>query len=335
MTFDEIAGQERAVAALRRAIAAGRLGHAYLFAGPPGVGKRTTALALARACICPLAPGSGCGRCADCQLIAAGSHPDLFIEDLARARAERPTAAYLSIEQVRRVRAQLAMRPVRGAHKICVIEPAERLTPDAQNALLKTLEEPAGTATLILVTSNPDALLPTIRSRCQCVRFAPLADDLVERLLIAEGTDAEAARLAATLADGSLDAARNLADGDLAERCRELHAELDRLTRMTIPEVLDLAAGLVPPRVPRDRQPILVAAVIDWCRLRLHRAAEGAAALPETDGHREDALDAVRRELGRLARAYATSRDLERNANAHLAWDTLLLDLRTGASVRA
>src|SRR6185369_12623091 len=109
VTLDDIAGQDRAVTTLRRALAAGRLGHAYLFAGPPGVGKRSTALGLALACVCAEAPGRGCGRCAECRLIGAGSHPDVFVEDLARAQLERPTATHLSIDQVRRVRSQLAL----------------------------------------------------------------------------------------------------------------------------------------------------------------------------------------------------------------------------------
>jgi DNA polymerase-3 subunit delta' len=286
--------------------------------------------------VCAEAPGNGCGRCPECRLVAAGSHPDVFVEDLARAQLERPTATHLSIDQIRRVRSQLAMRPIRSKRKIGLIEPAERMTADGQNALLKTLEEPPGTTTLVLVTSNADALLPTIRSRCQRIRFTPLPAELVERLLIDEGVEANAARAASRLCDGSLDAARSFAEGDVAERCRELHAELARLERMTIPEVLDLAASLAPPRVPRDQQMLYATAVLDWCRMRLHDAArrQAEAANDPAPEREEDALDEVRRSLGRLARAYATNRDLERNANAHLAWDCLLLDLRTGGSAR-
>jgi DNA polymerase III subunit delta' len=333
MTLAEIAGQDRAVGTLQRALAAGRLAHAYLFTGPPGVGKRTTALALAQACVCPAAPGRGCGTCSECHLIGAGSHPDVFVEDLARAQLERQNTTHLSIEQIRRVRAQLGLRPVRGRCKFGLIEPADRMTVDAQNALLKTLEEPLGAATLVLVTTNAETLLQTIRSRCQMLRFTPLADEIVERILIAEGVPDDAARGAVALADGSVDSARELAVGEDAERCRELRAELDRLERMAVPEVLDLAASLAPPRTAREQQAAYAAAVVAWCRLRLHRAAAKAA--PRTTGgpHGEEALEAVRDEVRRLVRAYATSRDLERNANAHLAWDALLLDLR--ASLRA
>jgi DNA polymerase-3 subunit delta' len=341
--LSEIEGQERAIGILGRALAADRLGHAYLFAGPAGVGKRATALALARACLCAIAPGVGCGTCPECRLIEVGSHPDVFVEDLARAQLEKPGASHISIDQMRRVRSQLAMRPVRGPRKIGLVDPADRMTADAQNALLKTLEEPRGRATLVLVAANADALLPTIRSRCQLVRFAPLADDLVTRLLLAGGVDAEAARSAACLAEGSLDAAREIAAGDATERCAEIRERLDRLARMSIPEVLDFAAEVAPPRGPREHQSIYAAAVVDWCRRRVKRAAEaareaaqgGAAGKGPSRIDAEARLDAVRRAHRQLERAYATSRDLERNANAHLAWDCLLLDLRAAARAPA
>lgn len=322
MTLDGILGQERAIAVLRRSIAAGRLAHAYVFAGPPGVGKRATALALARACLCGDAPGTGCGACRECALVAALTHPDLFVEDLARAREERATASHVSIEQVRRVRGHLAMRPVRGPRKVALVDDAERMTADAQNALLKTLEEPPGRTVLVLVATNADALLPTIRSRCQLVRFAPLDPAILERLLVAGGLGAVEAGTAARLADGSLERARELACGELAARCRDLQERLDRIGRASIPDLLDLAAELAPARGARADQAVLVAAVVDWARRRAGEAARAATAGDDA------ALDEVRRAVRRLERACATSRDLDRNANGHLAWDTLLLDLR-------
>ena len=134
MRLDDVVGQDRAVDLLRRSLAGNRLAHAYVFSGPPGVGKRTTALALARACLCEREPGSGCGSCRECRLVEAGSHPDLFIEDLERAQAERAGASQVSIEQVRRVRGHLGLRPVRGPRKIGIVDDAERMTVDAQNA---------------------------------------------------------------------------------------------------------------------------------------------------------------------------------------------------------
>lgn len=328
MTFESIRGQERALATLRRALDRGRLAHALIFAGPGGIGKRTTARALATALFCKNDPGLGCGACDDCHLLETGGHPDLFVEDLERAREERATASKLSIDQMRRVRAQLSMRGVRSDKKVGIIDQAELLTTDAQNALLKTLEEPPGQTTLILVTTNADALLSTIRSRCQCIPFAPLEPALIREILESEGTDPDLAETAAGLAEGSLDRARSLAAEDGLEYTAELRAKLDALPRATLPDVLDLAAELAAPRGEkgRTRQQLNRATVLEWCRDRVLRAAEATA--PPTDGNDHDRLDEVRRALRRVDRAYAISREFERNANSHLAWDRLLLDLR-------
>ncbi len=326
MKLDGILGQERAVDLLRRSLAAGRLAHAYVFTGPPGVGKRATALALAAACLCTARPGEGCGACPECRLVEALSHPDLFLEDLERAQAERATASQVSIEQVRRVRGHLALRPVRGPRKIAVVDDAERMTADAQNALLKTLEEPPGRTTLVLVATNAAVLLPTIRSRCQQVRFAPLEDAVIERLLVAGGAEPADAATAAPLAEGSLVRGRELASGELAERCRDLRDRLDRIHESPVTEVLDLASEMTASRTARAEQSALVATVLDWCRRRVRDAVASSAAGP---GGR----DAVRRAVRQLERAYATSRDLDRHANAHLSWDVLLLELRRAGPI--
>ncbi len=335
MTLDQILGQDRALGILRRVLDADRLAHAYVFAGPGGTGKRTTALALAAACLCQAQPGRGCGRCTGCRLVEAGSHPDLFVEDLARARLEKPAASHVSIEQVRRIRSHLTLRPVHGGRKLGVIDQAERLTADAQNALLKTLEEPRGCTTLVLIATNPDALLPTIRSRCQCVRFAPLDAEVIERILVAEGADGTVASAAAELAEGSAERARELAAGDGARLCRELRARLEKLHEIDVPAVLDLANELSPPRTAREQQGLYLATVLEWCRRGLRAAVdasrERATAAGAGDPASEAGLEEVRRAARQLERAYATSRDLARNANAHLAWDCLLLDLHRGA----
>jgi len=327
VSFTRVRGQDRAIALLQRALARGRLAHALIFAGPAGVGKRTTARALAAALFCPQAPDVGCGACEDCRLVASGSHPDLLIEDLARAREDKPTATRLSIDQIRRVRARLAVRALRGRRKVGLIDQAELLTADAQNALLKTLEEPPGETVLVLICTNPDTLLSTIRSRCRLVRFAPLERDIVRDLLILEGTAPEQAESAADLAEGSTDRARALtAEGGL-EHLAELRGKLDALGRSTIPQILDLAADLAGPRGDKGRaqQRRNLATVLAWCRDHL---LDTASATPPGDDDDHDRLDAIRHALRRAEAAYARSRELERNANTHLGWDRLLLDLR-------
>ncbi len=169
-TFAEVVGQERAIGILRAALANQRLHHALLFTGPAGVGKRTAALALASALDCELAPGEGCGRCSTCTRIADGIHPDVIT--LAREGA----AQIVPIETVRaQVVAAVGLPPHEARERVFLIDEATALQPAAANALLKTLEEPPARTRFVLMTVAPDQLLPTIRSRCQRVAFAPLA----------------------------------------------------------------------------------------------------------------------------------------------------------------
>lgn len=155
---------------MRAAIAKGRLHHALLFTGPAGVGKRTAALALASALDCDVAPGVGCGTCSACSRIAEGIHPDVIT--LAREGA----AQIVPIETVRaQVIAAVGLPPHEARERVFLIDEATALQPAAANALLKTLEEPPARTRFVLMTVAPDQLLPTIRSRCQRISFAPLA----------------------------------------------------------------------------------------------------------------------------------------------------------------
>ena len=167
-----LVGQERAVAQLRRSIERGRVPHAYLFSGPPGAPMLDTAIALAMALSCQRAPGEGCdgdpeAMCVACAKIATGIHPDVVT--LIREGA----AQIVPIESVRnQVIARVGFPPHEGLVRVFIVEEATAMAPPAANALLKTLEEPPGRTLFVLCTTAPDQLLPTIRSRCQRVRFA-------------------------------------------------------------------------------------------------------------------------------------------------------------------
>jgi DNA polymerase III subunit delta' len=155
-------------ARLCAARAADRLPHALLIVGPRGLGKRRLAwqLALALLCTDPAAEGRACGRCADCRLAAAGSHPDL----LRVAPDPESKSGEIGIEAIRDLAERTALTPARGVRKLILIDPADRLNTAAANALLKTLEEPAGTALLCLIAEQPGRLPATIRSRCQWLK---------------------------------------------------------------------------------------------------------------------------------------------------------------------
>lgn len=182
----DIRGQERAIDKLQRAIESGRVAHAYLFCGPSGCGKYSTALALARALDCLVAPGQGCfiaddgdsdDACAACSRIAGGIHPD--VQTLQRQGAAR----IIPIATIRdEVIPQLALPPHEARARFFLIEEATSLQDAAANALLKTLEEPPPRTHFVLCTTAPENLLPTIRSRCQRIAFAALPAELRARL---------------------------------------------------------------------------------------------------------------------------------------------------------
>ena len=205
--FSTIRGHCGQVSALQRLVALGRPGHAYLFEGPEGVGKDTVAQAfLARLACLDAAPTDvdPCGHCRSCLALLRGEHPDL-------TRLQRD-GVFIKIEAVRNATQRLRYEPVLGRVKGVVIEDADTLGEPAANALLKTLEEPWPGTVFVLVTSKPQVLLDTIRSRCQVLRFAELSPDDIAALLIAEGQSAEAAAVAAQLAGGSMREARSLCD---------------------------------------------------------------------------------------------------------------------------
>lgn len=212
MTFESLIGNRALVARLAKMAAAERVPPSLLFSGPSGVGKLETAIAVAQAQNCLALPGQGCGACSVCARIDKGEHPDV--------RIARPEGAgrQLKAESVRQIVSEAPSRPFEGRRRVSIFVDAERMNPTAANILLKTLEEPPPWASLMLVTSNAASLLPTILSRCQVYRFAPLAiDDLTGRLVSQHGMDRERATLLAALSGGSLDRALELEDESLAE----------------------------------------------------------------------------------------------------------------------
>lgn len=239
MKLADILGQERVVDALRRSIAANRVAHAYLFEGPNGCGRRTTALALVQALFCaaPVA-GDACGACPSCRKLAAGHHPDLhLLEPL-------PDKRDIVIDQVRELQQVLSLRPYEASRKACLIHPAERMTVGAANSLLKTLEEPPGHAVIILLASQSDLLLPTVRSRCQHLRFSPLDDQTVAAVLKAHGMDLELAAKLAPLAEGSLERAQDIDLEEDARRRSALLAILQAATPGRIATIFDAGEKL-------------------------------------------------------------------------------------------
>jgi DNA polymerase-3 subunit delta' len=172
-------GHDWAVELLRRQVAENTTRHAYLFAGPPGIGRRTLALRFAQAlnCLHSLVPGEPCGKCRDCVQIARLQHPDLIV---TQAEAEGKT---LKVEQVREARRTLMLKPYQSRFRVALFPRFQETSDGAANALLKTLEEAPSYAVLILTADSPEQLLPTIVSRCEVLHLRPLPVEKVEAFI--------------------------------------------------------------------------------------------------------------------------------------------------------
>jgi DNA polymerase-3 subunit delta' len=216
--FGALLGQDSAVAQLTAALKSGRVPHAYLFTGPTGVGRRSAARAWAKILLCPHPPrpDRACGACPSCARVETGAHPDLLWVDFTRQAAllKEPIEKQrtLRIGTVRQMEQALRLKPLQGSVKIAVLSPAEALGEDAAHALLKIVEEPPPGTHLVLVSDTAGAVLGTLRSRCQHVRFSPLTTETLAALLAGARPDAgpEAVRRAAVRADGSYLRAREI-----------------------------------------------------------------------------------------------------------------------------
>ena len=243
-TFQDILGQDKAINAIRRAYVADRLPHGLIFAGPTGVGKATTAAALSKLFLCGHpARDIPCGQCESCRVFAGGNHPDYHIitKELIRYhdKTGKSKGIELSINVLRPELIEPANRkPMMGHGKVFIVEQAELMNAQAQNSILKTLEEPAGRTIIVLLTDQPSAMLPTIRSRCQMFQFAPLELPTVLVELHKRGIDHAMAADAARFAEGSLGIALKWIEDGVIEPARDLTLQLEKLSHGQLPENL-------------------------------------------------------------------------------------------------
>jgi DNA polymerase-3 subunit delta' len=212
MPFREVAGHEHLKALIARAAIRGTLPPSLIFAGPSGVGKAMVALALAQFvnCLSPVGEDA-CGECKSCRRIARDVHADVL-------RILPEESGSIKTDQIREAIDRAAYRPFEGRRRVVIIDQAEQMVDNAQDAILKTLEEPPKASTFILVTDAPDTLLPTIRSRCQRLRFGRLSPaDVADVLMVSHGYTETDARGAASLSDGSVGKALEEGSEDFVE----------------------------------------------------------------------------------------------------------------------
>ena len=331
-----VVGNEHAQAVLERALSAGQLRHAYLLYGPEGVGKLTLALAFAQAALCQRrksGESEACGECAACRKVAHGNHADLTIVEAEEGKR------WVSIDIIREMERLASLAPTESDYRIFIIPDMERLQERAANALLKTLEEPPPGVIILLLATEPDALLPTILSRCQLIALRPLPPEQISAALRERWAVApEAAERLAGLANGRLGWAVR------AQERPEEQAERER----TLERIVALVAA-----PPDERMRIAgelgsdnatVRATLDvwigWWR-DVTLVANGAHALLSAGVARREAErigpgigpERARVFLGALLAALAS---MDINANPRLTLENLALELPRprGAGVR-
>ncbi len=351
--LDDLIGQDRPVTVLKNAIRRDRVAHAYLFHGPEGVGKSTAARLFAQALNCErieeTGDGDACGECRSCLLAARDGHPDVRVitleaDEKGRLRTE------IAIDQVRQLIHDAHLKRVLGRNKVYIIDPADRMNQSSANALLKVVEEPPSRVVLILVTSHPASLLPTILSRSQKVAFQIAGTEAIERAVLSGGRPAWALR-----------AARRPELLEARKRLLDLCVEMDRLplgaslrVAERIREEAEQVASLVPAPVPSEHRgggdpeeraevtpDRALRAALPWClevMASWYRDRMAVATGGEVLNRDYEAAVSDQRGSGSIEQASAaiewildTRRKLLGNANLDLALEALATRLLEGA----
>jgi DNA polymerase-3 subunit delta' len=289
MPWQELRGHDALADRFRSALSRGKLASTFLFVGPAGIGKRAFALQLARSVLCERVPEerlAPCGECPSCRQVRALSHPDVIVISKPADKSFIPVELLIG-DADHRMRAGLcydiALKPYSGRRKVAIIDDADYLNKEGANCLLKTLEEPPPKSLLILIGTSEQRQLPTIRSRCQIVRFQPLPEQDVAELLLATGTceDVALARRAAARGEGSVARAAMWCDEALLEFRGQLLEmlslrEFDLLpAAKTVSQFVD-AAGKES-AAKRDRLRLVVSLAEEFYRAALMNMTTGQA----------------------------------------------------------
>ena len=324
-------GHEWAVDMLRRHVTRGDLRHAYLFSGPPGLGRRTLALRLAQALNCerPIAPGEPCFNCRTCKQIEAMQHPDLNIVEPVDSDLNPSPTGEIRISQIRNLQKTFNLKPYQSQYRVAIFLRFQEANDNAANALLKTLEEAPAHAILILTADTPEQLLPTINSRCEILRLRPLPIEAVASDLIERGLDEDRARLLAHISGGRPGFARRLVDDvTVLEKREERLNDLQTLLPAPRVEKFSYAEKLAKDK-DAMRQTLFV--WLSYWRDVLLRVAGAESPLINIDRNMEIEFLAGRLDLSSARKAVSaheeTLEKLERNVNARLLAEILLLDL--------
>ncbi|MFM8424454.1 MAG: ATP-binding protein [Chloroflexota bacterium] len=326
-----ILGHEWAVDMLRRHVARGETRHAYLFAGAPGLGRRTLALRLAQALNCekPVAPGEPCFVCRTCKQIEAMQHPDLAVIQAMDEDGASKEGGTLRVDQIREVQRTLNLKPYQSPFRVALFLRFQEANDNAANALLKTLEEAPAHAILLLTADNPEQLLPTINSRCEILRLRSLPLETIVADLLDHGVDEDRARLLAHISGGRPGFARKLIeDATVLEKREERLNDLQTILPASRVDKFSYAEKLAKDKDVM-RQTILV--WLSYWRDVLLRVAGAETPLINVDRNMEIEFLAGRLNLSaarKVVSAHESALEkMERNVNSRLLAEVLLMDL--------
>ncbi|SMB86946.1 DNA polymerase III, delta prime subunit [Desulfonispora thiosulfatigenes DSM 11270] len=324
MSFENIKGQDRAISLLKKSILNKRIAHAYLFTGIEGIGKKTSALALAKALNC-LEPinGGGCQECLSCRKIESGNHPDVKIIE--------PDGTSIKIEQIRELRNKVFFMSYEGNYKVIILDDAHLMTIEAFNSLLKVLEEPPQKTIFILITDKPQQLPDTILSRCQNIQFMPLDSKIIKELITTQNPECpDNIEIFSKLARGSLKKASEvLNEGELQLMRKELLEILTEIKTMSLSHIL-----LWCNKWEKDRKgvKVLLELIQFWFRdLLIWKTTNDESLIINYDymeSLKQDALglDEIYNALKLIHKGL---RDLNSNVNPRLLLDVLLLKIKS------
>ena len=323
-------GHEWAVDMLHQQVAHGEARHAYLFCGPPGLGRRTLALRLAQALNCTktIAPGIPCGVCRDCKQIEEMRHPDMNVIQAVDEDGVSKENGTLKVDQVRAVQHSLSLRPYQAKYRVALFLRFQEANDNAANALLKTLEEAPAHAILLLTADTPEQLLPTIISRCEVLRLRALPISAIESDLLDRGVDEERARLLAHISGGRPGYARRLVDDmTLLEKREERLNDLQTLLPAPRVEKFSYAEKLA-----KDKE-VMRQTIVIWLsywRDVMLRVAGAESPLINVDRNMEIEFLAGRLDLSTARRVVSDLESalekMDKNVNSRLLAEVLLLD---------
>jgi DNA polymerase-3 subunit delta' len=331
MAFEIILGQPQAKHILQRALAHGSLSHAYLFYGPESVGKRKTAFELAKALICQeTGAAESCGTCAACRKIEQSQHPDVFYLEPQKAATSREAA--IKIDDIRELQKKLGFLPYEAPVKVAIVDGVDRMNPQAANAFLKTLEEPPSSTVLILLTAQPQLLLPTMISRCQGIRFHALPQSDLIRILEPLAEEAEVSEeelpLRAARSGGRVNPALDADHAEWLEIRRALAVVLRELSYDRIDHVFAFGRlwGKETDRAPKLLEE-MSSLIRDAALVKLGCSADHLMNPDLAGPVQQIAAAHSRRGLLKMhEQTLATRQALQGNANLQLALECLLLD---------